>query len=118
MILQRFLSCSAVLIAALIADGCSSRNFIVYKDGTAFYVTSDCARRKQVLCDSGDIGRVLGDSGLPAPLRNALGDRMCASGNEKKALLSVLEGMTDEQHAALKDAFRKNGYEINKVADS
>lgn len=118
MIPQRTLSCIPALLAALLAVGCSSRNFIVYKDRDAFYLTSDCARQKQVLCQSGDAGRVVDDSGLPESMRFGLKDRMCGPGRDRKALLAILEGMTDAQHAALQDAFRRHGYEINKVADS
>jgi hypothetical protein len=110
-------ACIAAGVAATIASGCAPRNFIVYKNGESFYPTSDCARQKRVLCQSGDADLVVADSGLPDRMRGELKERMCGPGRDRKALLALLEGMTAAQHAALKDAFRRNGYEINRVAD-
>jgi len=116
--MQRTLIASAVLVSALMVGGCSSGSFMVYKDGRNFYVTSDCAERKRTVCDSGDIDRVVRDSNLPAPLQMELKNGICPVGKAANSVQATLDRMTDEQRAALKGAFRKNGYEINKVADS
>lgn len=108
----------SALVVVLTAAGCSPRKFVVYKDGTSFHVTDDSARRKRLLCDSGDIDRVLADSALPVPMRDELKVCLCGGGKGRQRLEGILKGMTEGQYAALKEAFRKNGYEINKVADS
>ncbi len=114
----RMLICVATTVIALVAGGCSTNSFRVYKDGKSFQVTSGSSELKQVLCDSGDIDNILKNSELPDSLQKELKEGICASSKTKKNLTATLERMTKEQHSALKDAFRRNGYEINKVADA
>ena len=107
-----------VLLFVLLAGGCAGRNFVLYKDGNSFYLTSDCARRKQVLCDSGDFDRVVADSKLTAQVREELKTGVCGAGGGREAVLALLGRMSGAEYSAFLDAFRRNGYEINKVADS
>lgn len=116
--MQRTLICAALTVVLLLANGCSSGNFMVYKDAKSFFITSGRPEMKRVLCDSGDMDSIVRDSGLPAPLQKDLKDSICTPNKDKRRLLATLEGMTKEQRAALKEGFRKNGYEINRVADS
>lgn len=104
-------------LLALLATGCASRNFIVYKEGKSFYLASDGPDRTRILCDSGDLARIVEDSRLPAPLKAELKERICVARKGKKDIMDTLNGMTKEQHADLKTAFRENGYEINRVAE-
>lgn len=107
----------AVTMAALATGGCSSGNFMVYKSGVSFYVTSDSPRLNQILCDSGDMDSIVKGSELPPSLQKELKEGVCATDKSRERLLSTLDGMTEEQQTALKDAFRRNGYEINRIAD-
>lgn len=116
--MRRILTCIAITVVALMLGGCSSNNFMVYKDGSNFYVTSNCSERNRIICDSGDIDNIVKDSGLPDSLQKELKDNTCASSKVKKSLMVTLEGMTNDQLTALKDAFRRNGYEINRTLDA
>lgn len=40
------------------------RTFMEYKDGSNFFITRDCDKRHRLLCDSGDIDRVVAGSDL------------------------------------------------------
>jgi hypothetical protein len=116
--MQRTLTYVVIMVILLLVYGCSrSNNFMVYKDATSFYITSDTPELKRILCDSDDMDRIAKDSGLPNSLQKELKDGICTSDKEKKRLVATLNEMTKDQLAALKDAFRKNGYEINKVSD-
>ncbi len=97
--------------------GCSSNNFLVYKDAKHFYVTSNGPELKRILCDSGDMDKIAVDSKLPAQLQKDLKDGICSNNKVKERLMALLEGMTKEQRSSLKDAFRKNGYDINVIAN-
>lgn len=108
---------AAIMVAALLMAGCSSNNFLVYKDAKHFYVTSGGPELKRVLCDSGDMDRITRDSKLPDALQKELKNGICDSNKVKESLMASLDGMTKEQRAALKDAFRNNGYDINVVAN-
>jgi hypothetical protein len=112
------LTCTAIMVVSLIVGGCSSSKFLVYKDGRNFYVNSDCPERQRILCDSGDIDKIVKESTLPNSLQMKLKEGICPSSKVKKSLMDTLDGMTSEQQSALKNAFRRNGYEINKPADT
>ncbi len=107
----------AIVVLALLTGGCSSNNFMIYKDAKHFYVTSNGPELKRVLCDSGDMDKIASDSKLPNAIQNELKDSICASKKVKERLMASLDGMTKEQRAALKVAFRRNGYDINVVAN-
>lgn len=115
--MQRLFVFAVLLCTALVAGGCSSNNFLVYKDAKHFYVTSSGPELKRVLCDSGDMDRIARDSKLPESLQKDLKDGICASNKVKERLMATLEGMTKEQRTALKLAFQQNGYDINVVAN-
>ena len=115
--MNRMLTCAAVMAVALLAGGCSSHNFLVYKDGRHFFVTSTRPELKRVLCDSGDMDRIVRDSKLPALLQKELKDGVCATNKVRERLMATLDGMTRDQRTALKDAFRQNGYDINNIAN-
>lgn len=116
--MRHMLTYAAVMVVALIVSGCSTSDFRVYKNGKSFRVTSGSSELKKNLCDSGDMDSILKDSGLPESLRKELKEGICYSDKSKNNVTNTLEGMTKEQHSLLKDAFRRNGYEINKVADA
>ncbi|SJZ66813.1 hypothetical protein SAMN02745119_01314 [Trichlorobacter thiogenes] len=115
--MQFWMKFGVVLIAALGISGCSSGNFMVYKDSKHFYVTSTGPELKRILCDTGDMDKIAKESQLPAPLQKDLKDGICNSNKVKERLLATLEGMTKEQRTALKTAFQQNGYDINVVAN-
>ena len=115
--MQRMLTYATIAVMALLMGGCSANNFLVYKNARHFYVTSNGAELKQVLCDSGDMDKIAKDSKLPEAMQKDLKAGICSSNKVKERLMASLDGMTKEQRSALKDAFRHNGYDINVIAN-
>lgn len=109
---------AVIMVLALLVSGCGTRTFMVYKDGNNFFITRDCAARQQVLCDSGDVDRIVVSSGLPGPLQLRLKEALCSRDRAKNDMRDLLEELTDEQLSSLKKAFGMAGYEINKPADT
>ncbi|HEY6873041.1 MAG TPA: hypothetical protein VI298_09990 [Geobacteraceae bacterium] len=103
--------------ALLLLGGCSGNNFLVYKQGHHFFVTSSGKELRTVLCDSGDMKRVLLDAKLAAPLSQELNDSICGQEKVRDRVLAVLEKMTPEERSRLKMAFRMNDYDINDIAN-
>ena len=103
-------------VAMLTMAGCSS-NFLVYKDGKHFYVTSTGPELKRILCDSGDIKKITKASNLPEAMQLDLQDGICNSNKVRERVLATLEGMSKEQRSALKLAFQMNGYDVNTVTN-
>jgi hypothetical protein len=91
---------------------------MLYKDGNNFFITRECAARHQLLCDSGDIDRVVAGSGLPAPLQLQIKDAICSTDTAKNDMQDILKELSDEQLSSLKNAFGRSGYEINKPVDT
>ena len=114
---MRALRYVVVAMMPLMAAGCTSTNFLVYKNSKHFYITSNGRELKQVLCDSGDMDRVNQSSRLPDPLQKELKEEICSSGKVRERLMATLDRMTKEQRSALKQAFRDNGYDINVIAN-
>ncbi len=110
-------SVSAVIAAACILSGCSSSNFLVYKDAKHFYVTSKSDTLRQMLCESGDLVKITRDATLPEATQKELYDSICSSTKVKERVLAALEGMSKEQRSALKLSFQMNGYEVNTIAN-
>ena len=115
--MQLMLKYAAIVALTMLVGGCNSNNFLIYKDAKHFYVTSTGPELKRVLCDSGDMDKIVSDSKLPDAMQKDLKDGICTSNKVKERLMASLDGMTKEQRAALKGAFRSNGYDINVVAN-
>ncbi|MBJ6749418.1 hypothetical protein [Geomonas anaerohicana] len=107
-----------ITVLALTVAGCSSNNFLVYKDGSNFFITRNCEARQHLLCDSGDIGRIVAGAALPQSLQDRIKEAICAPGVMKADMHKILAEMTEEQRSSLKQSFRDNGYEINKPIDA
>lgn len=107
----------ALLVLSLSFAGCSSGNFMVKKGGTSFFITSDRTELREILCNSGDMDSIVRDSNLPETLQQGLKEKVCAASKDKKQLKALIASMSKVQLDSFQDAFRKNGYEINLVAD-
>jgi hypothetical protein len=103
-------------VVLLVISGCSS-NFLVYKNGKHFYVTSTGPELKRILCDSGDLKKITVASKLPEAMQLDLQDGICNSSKVRERVLATLEGMTKEQRGDLKLAFQMNGYDVNTVTN-
>jgi len=114
---MKAITVSTLIAATCVLSGCSSSNFLVYKDAKHFYVTSKSDTLRQMLCESGDLVKITRDAALPEAQQKELHDSICASTKVKERVLTALEGMTKEQRSALKLAFQMNGYEVNTIAN-
>ncbi|TSK05212.1 MAG: hypothetical protein FPO08_17070 [Geobacter sp.] len=104
-------------LLSLALAGCSSGNFMVHKENVSFFITSDRPELRLVLCESGDMDRIARDSHLQETLQQSLKEKICAVHKNRKDLKALLASLDKDQLEAFMDAFRKNGYEINLVAD-
>ena len=111
------ISIPTIIIIAMLTTACNTSNFLVYKNAKHFYITSNGNELKRVLCDSGDMDKIVSDSNLPYKLQRELKEGICTSHKVKEHLMAILDGMTKEQRVALKDSFRANDYDITVVAN-
>lgn len=97
--------------ASLICIGCA-KTFLLSKDCKTYYFGDANETLYKMLCPSGDLQKVLTDSGLPEDTRASLYEAKCTDRSREK-LDRIYASMSRDQQKALKSAFRKHGYEIN-----
>jgi len=107
---KRFLS--VLFTAVLVAGGCSS-TFVVSKDGKGYHFGSNTQTLYTMLCESGDLQKVLSDTQLARELRDDLYRYNCSPERSGEKIKQIYVSMTPEQRKDLRSAFRKNGYDIN-----
>jgi hypothetical protein len=100
-----------LLSVSLLFFGCA-KTFLVSKDCNTYFFGSNNQALYKVLCQSGDLEKVLVDSGLPPDVQAGLHQAQCVD-RSRENLNSIYGGLSRDQQEALKSAFRKNGYEIN-----
>jgi hypothetical protein len=102
----------AVLLAmSLFFIGCA-KTFLVSKDCKTYFFGGTDRTLFNMLCTSGDLQKVLADSGLPEATRAGLYEAQCEDRSRGK-LDVIYVSLSHDQQDASKSAFRKRGYEIN-----
>jgi len=101
---------------ALIASACNSSSFLVYKDGHGYFLGSNSNAKYDLLCDSGDLEKVLASSHLSKDMKDALYKYNCSAERSSEKIKQLYVSMTPDQRKDIKRAFRSNGYEINYMA--
>ncbi len=105
----------SMLGMALLAGACSS-TFLVYKDGRGSFVGSGSQTKYDLLCASGDMERVLADTHLATDMKDQIYKYNCSTERSSEKVKLIFASLTVDQRKDIKSAFRKNGYEINKMA--
>jgi len=101
-----------ISVFALILVACSS-TFVVSKDGKGYFLGSKTNDFYKMLCESGDLKRVLADTHLEQGLKDDLYKYNCSSERSGDKVKQIYTSMTSEQRKDLRKAFAKNGYDIN-----
>lgn len=106
-----------IMIACMaLATGACTSSFLVYKDGKGYFVGSESKTKYEMLCASGDLDKILAATHLEADMKDSLYKYNCSTERSSEEVGKIFASMTVEQRKDIKSAFRKNGYEINKMA--
>lgn len=97
---------------AVVAAGCSS-TFLVSKDGKGYFLGSKSEAIYRMLCDSGDLKKILSDTKFSQGLKNDLYRYNCSSERSGDKVKEIYASMAPEQRKELRNAFKGNGYDIN-----
>jgi hypothetical protein len=111
---MKFLFLISIIGMALLIGACSS-TFLVIKDGRSTFVGSDSKQKFELLCASGDLEKVLADSHLEPDMKNTFYKYNCSTERSSDKVKQMFSAMTVDERKDIKSAFRKNGYEINKM---
>ncbi len=101
-----------IVAAAIIAGGCSS-TFLVSKDGKGYFFGSKSEAIYRMLCESGDLSKVLADVNLPKEMKDDLYRYNCSSERSGEKVKQIFASMNHDQRKDLRAAFKNNGYDIN-----
>ncbi len=104
-----------ILAIAMLAGlgGCSSSTFLASKEGKGYYVGSGSTAAYEMFCASGDLKKILADTTLPQEARDNLLDATCGEKRSGARVKELYADMSPEQRKDLRQAFRRNGYDIN-----
>ncbi len=96
----------------LLMSGCSS-TFLISKDGKGYFFGSKSDAVYRLLCDSGDLRRILKDATrIPAEKKEFIYQSNCVSRSGEK-VKEIYASMTPDERKDLRNAFKLNGYDIN-----
>jgi len=102
------------MVLALGVTACTS-TFLVQKDGRGYFVGSNSDAIHKMLCESGDLVKVLSDTKLPQDMRDELYKYNCSLERSGAKVKEIYTAMSPDQRKDLRTAFRHNGFEINHM---
>lgn len=108
---------AAVLTVAVVLTlvGCAPSTFIISKDDRAYYFGRESKVLRVMLCDSGDLKRILSETIMPENLKEDLLRYNCSEDQSEKKVIATFLFLTPEEKDDLKSAFIRHGYVINYV---
>lgn len=103
---------SGIVVLALFIGACTN-TFLVSKDGKGYFVGSKSKTFHRMLCDTGDLKKILADTALPGEMRADLYKYNCTAEKSGEKVREMYVAMKPVQRKDLRTAFRRNGYDIN-----
>lgn len=103
-----------VMFAAsvVIFAGCTS-SFLVSKDGKGYFWGNDSKAMYRMLCESGDLKKILSETKFPQELKDDIYRYNCSPERSGEKVKQIYASMPSEQRKELRNAFKDNGYDIN-----
>ncbi len=104
---------SALLL--LLLAGCAPSTFIVNNGVRAYYFGSESKGAYKMLCESGDLQKVLRDAELPDEIKEDFFEYACSEGRSNAKVISLYTFLTPTEKKSLKRAFVRHRYTVNSV---
>ncbi|BCB95139.1 hypothetical protein JZK55_00610 [Dissulfurispira thermophila] len=111
----RLLIFLAMLLNIALVAGCSD-TFVVTKDGKSYFFGSNREGFYKMICESGDLDKILADTKLPQNIKDDLYKYNCTASQSRDKVKEIYSSMTPEQRRDLRLAFQLHGYDINLMA--
>jgi hypothetical protein len=92
--------------------GCSS-TFLVSKDGKSYFFGRNTSELHKILCESGDLIKILEDTRFKDEIRGSLYKYNCTPEYSADKVKEIYASLTGEQRKELRVAFKRHGYDIN-----
>ena len=88
---------------------------LVAKSGSGYILGSDSNAMHTMLCESGDLRKILLDAQLGLGTKDDLYRYNCSPDRSRDKVKQVYASMVPAERKALRVAFKSNGYEINAM---
>jgi hypothetical protein len=112
---NKLLISAAMLLSVAIVSGCSD-TFVVTKDGKSYFFGSNRKGLYEMICESGDLSKILADTKLPQNIKDDLYKYNCTPSQSRDKVKEIYSSMTPGQRRDLRLAFQLHGYDINLMA--
>ena len=112
---RKRLPLTLALVASIALQACAS-TFVASKDGKGYYVGNSSNAAYRMFCESGDMQRILAaTTTIGQDKKNDLYSSNCGPDRSNEKVRNIYTSMTAEQRRDLRQAFKKNGYDINAM---
>lgn len=88
---------------------------LVVNEGSEYILGSDSNAMYTMLCESGDLQKILLDAKLGQGTKDDLYRYNCSPDRSRDKVKQVYAAMVPAERKALRVAFKSNGYEINAM---
>jgi hypothetical protein len=113
--INKRIAATGVLVGVLALQACAS-TFVASKQGKGYHVGSSSGAAYRMFCESGDLQRILdATTTIRRDTKDGLYSANCGQDRSNQEVRKIYSSMTSEQRRDLRQAFRKNGYDINAM---
>jgi hypothetical protein len=110
----KLLTLLTALLSLTVLLGCSD-TFVVAKHGKGYFFGSNREGLYKMLCESGDLSKILNDTHLSQDVKDSLYKYNCTQRSGEK-VKEIYASLAPEQRRDLRFAFQLHGYDINLMA--
>lgn len=103
------------IVAVLLFTGACTSTFMVSKDGKGYFLGSNSRAVHAMLCESGDLGKILSGTQLPQDMKDDLLRFNCSAEKSGEKVKQLYATMTPTQRKDLRLSFKNNGYDVNAM---
>ena len=104
----------SIVVMAFVTGACTD-TFLMGKGRTGYFFGTNNNAKYSMLCTSGDLEKVLLVSHLSQERKDTIYKYNCSAERSGAKVKQLYASMTVEERKDIKNAFRKNGYEINHI---
>ena len=105
----------AILFAAVLAATSCTSTFRVSKDGKGYFLGSNSNAIYTMLCESGDLEKIISDAKVSREKQDDLYKYNCSKERSSAKVKQIYGLLTPDERKSLRIAFKKNGYDINAM---
>lgn len=111
---MRYIFIPGAIAIVLFITGCST-TFRISKEGRGYMWGSDSKAIYAMLCESGDLKKILADAALTREVKDDLYRYNCTPERSGAKVKEIYAAMTPDERKSLRTAFKRNGYDINAM---